>query len=98
MIHTVNSNNDIFKKINVYLNNNNLSTYIFSETFTKTIENICMYKLGCNKVKYPTYRFNNFKEKTVENNIRKLYDSWEKTKGKNKEKFIVYLEKNIKKI
>jgi hypothetical protein len=100
MIHTVNSNNDIFKRINIYLKDNNLPIHSnsFSETFTKTIENICMYKLGYNKEKYPKYRFNSSNERFLEDKIRKVYDSWEKVRGKNKDKFIVYLEKNIDKV
>lgn len=75
---------------------------IFNETFTSTIENICMYKLKINKNKYQRYRYDgrirDEEACKMEDKIRKLYNSWEKLKSKNKTDFVRYLGQNIKKI
>jgi hypothetical protein len=100
IIHVINLNNEIYTKIEKYVLDKygKIKSNSFSETFTSTIENIIAYKLGYNNKKYYRYRYIDKEDCILEDNIRKLYDSWEKTKGNNKEKFIVYLEKNIKKI
>lgn len=100
MIHVINSNNEIYNKIEKYIltKYGKIKSNSFSETFTGTIENILAYKLGYNRERYSRYRYNDTEDKILEDKIRKLYDSWEKIKGKNKDKFIVYLEKNIKKV
>lgn len=95
MIHTINSNNDVYKRMILDFKNKNkpINQSSFNETFTKTIENVCMYKLGYNKNKFESYRFNSLKEKVLEDKIRKIYLSWEKTK--KKDKFIQYFEKKF---
>jgi len=100
LIHVINSNNEIYNRIEKYILDKygGIKKQSFSETFTSTIENILAYKLGYNKEKYARYRYNDKEDIILEDKIRKVYNSWEKLKGKNKDKFIVYLEKNIKKI
>jgi hypothetical protein len=96
LIHVICSNNKEYKQFYKKLNED----YIFNETFTKTLENICMYKLKTNKKKYQYYRYDgpirNNKACKVEDELRKLYDCWEKKK--NKKSFINYIEQNINNI
>lgn len=96
LIHVICNNNSDYIRLIEKVNHSNK----FDETFTSTIENLCMYSLNLNDVKYKYYRYDGRIRDDdackMEDKIRKVYDSWEKSKSKDK--FIVYLEKNIKKV
>jgi len=97
LLHSVNDNSKEYLSIKQKLNKKDI--HLFSEILTSTIENICMYELGYSDCKYLNYRYNLDPACCrVEDRLREVYDSWEKVRGKNKDKFIVYLEKNIDKV
>jgi len=74
------------------------SRRIFNEVFTKTIENIVMYKLKLEKDLFANYRYEgayNDLACKMENNIRSLYLKWQKS---SKETFVCFLKKNVERI
>lgn len=75
------------------------SRRIFNEVFTKTIENIVIYKLRQEKEMFATYRYEgaiyNDLACKMENNIRSLYLKWKRSP---KDTFVCFLQKNIDKI
>lgn len=96
LIHTINSNNCVYKNIRPKLKNQFSNNY-FSETFTDTITNIVMYKAGYSKEKYPNYRYPENKNSCeLEDKLRLLYDSW--NKSTKKEKFIEFIYKRADKL
>lgn len=96
LIHVICDNNSDYIKLIEKVNYN----YKFNEAFTSTIENLCMYSLKLNDVKYKYYRYDGLIRDDaackMEDKIRKVYDSWEKSKSKDN--FVVYLDKNLKKV
>jgi len=96
LIHVVCNNNVDYKKLC-----NNVKDYnIFDEVFTSTLENICMYKLGYEKKKFVVYRYGGrIRDNEAcqqEDKIRLLYDTWEKSRSK--QKFVEYLSENLGKL
>lgn len=75
------------------------SRRIFNEVFTKTIENIVIYKLRQEKEMFATYRYEgaiyNDLACKMENNIRSLYLKWKRSP---KDTFVCFLQKNVEKI
>lgn len=75
------------------------SRRIFNEVFTKTIENIVIYKLRQEKEMFATYRYEgaiyNDLACKMEDNIRSLYLKWKRSP---KDTFVCFLKKNVEKI
>jgi hypothetical protein len=101
IVHSICSNNSEYQKLysskKLNLKTLRKSKSIFNETFTSTIENIFLYKLGLEKELFSYYRYEgsiyNKKACKMEDNIRDLYLKW--NKSKNKVNFINYLSKNV---
>jgi len=99
LIHVINANNSIFKKIAKRIGSNKISNkfFDFNEIFTETITNVVCYKAGLDKNKWSSYRYpENRKACLFEDELRKHYEFWDNLEGKNKPKFIEYLDKNLK--